>query len=290
MKKLITTFIFLNLSTASFASIDQTKYSNVLKDIKQDEQSKNFKVAALKAAGIANQIAAESHFDELIKTMTTALHENREEVITDTSSDHAGFNIFGLISGSVYKKYDTAKILTTNPEEVQNFSRKAAKDFDRLQKELNKYIKKHETEIFYAKVFSAKSLELTAKISSRDIPQIYNYVTQTAQKMSTVSFSGVQNILKCTSTDYAERSTGEGIKLKILFSSLNLSTKKEHMAYSETICDSTSSTIESSEVISQSTSLMFADETLESAEDTLALKMLEAKAPSFPTWGSPYLL
>lgn len=148
-------------------------------------------------------------------------------------------------------------------------------------------MKHHETELFYAKVFAAKALQLTANLSVEEIKQVYSYVMKTAQKVSYVNFHGFQQITNCVRTDYAERSSGRGLNLTGLIS-FSINESEQQHAHRETTCSNEVISQSISELALDSVDLMLVDELIREQDKKLQLKILkESEASEYPTWGSP---
>lgn len=150
-------------------------------------------------------------------------------------------------------------------------------------------MKKHETDLFYAKVFAAKALQLTANLNIEEIKQVYPYVMRAAQKVSNVNFSGFQQITNCVRMDYAERSSGWGLNLTGLIS-LSVSESENQYAHREMTCSIEVVPQDLSELALESVELMLSDDLIHEQDKILQLKIVsESEASEYPTWGSPYL-
>lgn len=275
---------FLVLSLNCFALSDK-EYRQEIEFVNSAEARELYKAGALRAASAANKIAEDSQFDAMVISIDTNLSEQREEVISGTSKGKAGLSLFGLFSASGSYKFDTVKILTTNADEVDAFSRKEAREFKKLQKKLQKFVRKNEPQVLAAKLFAAKAIELASKLPAAEIAEVYSVVTKAAQRVSKVSFIGLQNVQHCITTDHARSSRRSKVELSALVAWISAEKKETTHAYSETSCESRA--VQVSSVVEGSYELLLADEYLESASDSLSLKILnEAEAPYFPTWGS----
>lgn len=285
LKNLLACSLML-ISTSSFATLNLRGYQKNINEINNLEANHDYKSGALKASVLANQIANELKIDQVVSSIDDVLNVKSKEVVTSERNLSGAFNILnGLVSGSGNSNYDTTKILVTNPEEVSDFSNETIVSFEKLQKRLKKYVKRNETDIFYAKILSAKALQLASKMNVEDIPEVYNQVTKTAQRVSRISFLGTQNILNCNTISYAEREEGTSVGLKSFLISFNLEDKTTHHAYEETKCSSSENTTELTEEDLASFDLMTADQSIETQGKALSLKMLEVSAPNYPTWG-----
>lgn len=290
MKHLFLSILTLAATTSSFAAIKHRKYAPVLTEITALEQAGDLRAAALTAAIEAQTLADRGGFDEIVSSIETKLQENREEVVTESVRRGAGFSIlFGLLGGSAHQNYDIARILTTNPSTVARFTSMKETQFRRLQGKIQAHAQKNETELFYAKALTAKALQVAAGLPHEELKEIYGYLTETAQRVSRVSFLGLQNITSCTQTDYAQRSRSWGVALSGIIS-FNIGESHNQNPYRETTCNRTTVTASESELALRSVDIMLADQALQLALSRLSLKMFdEATAPIYPTWGSSYI-
>ena len=290
MEKILLLVVTVFFTSNSFATVKYKRYQDSVVELEVLEKGNNFKVAALKAAYLAKEIADKSNFDEMVVTMNRTLTEKQEEVVTEDHRAGGSFRIlFGLIGGSAHKTYDSAKILTANPKQVEAFTRIKARDFRKLQVKLESYTEKNETELFYAKIFAAKALEMTARLPIDEMSQIYSIVMSAVQRVSYVNFIGFQNITNCIRVDYAERKRSWGISLSGLIG-LSLGESETRRAYRETTCNSETIEHSVSELALNSVDLYLADAILVEQFQKLQLKIVdEVEAPVYPTWGSPYL-
>ncbi len=283
MKTLGFLLLILSLNTNAVEGI--AHYNKVVNEIKSLESTGQHQLGAFKAITLANQIAEKIKLDQKVAAIATTLDVRKKEFVTKTDSNSAGFNFLGLAKISASTSYDVTKIMTLNAEEVEGFGRKEARDLSSLQRDLRSYLEKNESEIYYAKILAAKAIQLATKLDLATISEIQPLLAKTAQRVSQVSFIGVQGVLVCTTVDFAARKDEAGLKIKSLFFSLNLGEETEHFAHQETECASRDNVAQVSESEIYSVDLMLADQSIEAQSEILGLKLLKKEAPVYPTWG-----
>lgn len=276
------------LTTSALGGVNFRKYDESVKELAALEKAGQIRFGALKAAALAHQLMDQTGQAGVIASVERTFLEKKKEVVTEETSLAASFKLFfGLVGGSAQASWDTAKLLTTNPEEVATYSSIKARDFLRLQKTLMKYLLKNETELFFAKIFAAKAVELTSKLPVEEVSAVYGYVMKSAQLVSAVSFSGFQTVTNCLQIDYADRASGWGIRLKGLVS-VRVGQQSTQIAHQETTCSQEQRESRAEELALNSADLMIADHILKEQNQILGLKLVrESSAPMYPTWGSP---
>lgn len=288
MKTLFFSVAFYVLTTSAFGGVNFKKYDASVKELAALETAGQIRFGALKAAALAHQLIDRTGQASVIASVERTFLEKKKEVVTQETSLAASFKLFfGLLGGSAQASWDTAKLLTTNPEDVAMFSSIKARDFSRLQRTLTKHLLKNETELFFAKIFAAKALELTSKLPIEEVSEVYGYVMKSAQLVSAVSFSGFQIVTNCLQVDYADRANGWGIRLKGLVS-VRVGQQSTQNAHQETTCSQEQRESAVEELALNSADLMIADHILREQNQILGMKLVrESTAPMFPTWGSP---
>jgi hypothetical protein len=289
MKTIAIPMILMALSGSSMASINKKKYDREISEIARLEKDQNFRKGIIIAASLANSIAREAHFDEMITSIGATLTTKENEVVTNGESTQAGFNFFGLISGKFSEGYDVAEIVISNPEEVEAFNSIKAGNLLKLQRNLKSYLTKNETSLFYSKLFATKALQLALKIPFEETTDIQNVLLKTVQRVSMVSFLGVQNIMNCTQTDYANRTSGWGLNIKG-FIAFGLSDQEKQYAHQVKSCQSSTENASMVEAMLNSADLMLIDQTLSTSRKKLEMKMImESEAPAYPSWDLSYV-
>lgn len=280
------TILSTTVATNAFGQVDSKVYSKEITTIKKLESSKDYKRAAIVSAQMARTIADKIEMDSVVADINNKFETHQSEKITKEVNFQGKFSaLFGLISGAAKTGYDVSTILVTNPEEVATFSSREKKDFKALQKTLKNYVVKNENDIFHAKIFAAKALQMTSKLDLEDMNEVYSTVTRAAQKVSNISFLGVQNILSCTTTFYPEKRKNSSAKLGGFLLSFKVGEEVVEHAHTESLCDSRSNYFEVREDNIHSVELLIADENLEAQAQNLSLKMVEKEADIYPTWG-----
>lgn len=286
MKHFISLFILFSITLK--AEVKLETYQNTIEQINKLEANQQFRQAALLAASAANQVAEEIRLSTVELTVETRLNEIKNEIIVKEKNQNASASLFfGLLSGSAFRTHDVTKIITANPEEVSGFPRKTANDFRKLQSDLVSYLKANELSIFYAKIFAAKSIQLAAKSSAQELNSVIEFIAITYKNVAQFSFVGEQHINTCTTTNFANTFTAEGLKISGIFS-LNLSQSEEQFAHSESSCATSVKQFAAAESHVISERLFVADLALRAQLKNLSLIQLNATAPEYPTWGSPY--
>lgn len=289
MKTLIISFALLTTLNVQASS---KSYEKMLKEIKALETSGNYKRGSLQAAIYANQIAESSGFDGVVRSIENTFTENREEVLASHHEMNGGFSFFmGLLgSGSADLSYDVTRIVTTNSDEVEKFSKLKNKNFKRLQSQLKAYVAKHESSMIYAKLLAAKSFELSAVLEVESLLEIYPYITRVAQRVSAINFLGNQNVTNCINTNHSRKESKQGFDISLIFVSFDFSQTDVEEAYQERKCELSSVETSVSEFALNSMDLMTADRALQLFGKVLGLKMFsDISAPTYPKWGSPYM-
>lgn len=289
MKNLMIGFILLTMSAQTFAGINHRKYKKEADMILKLEEQGQYQLAALRSSYIAQDIAKAGKFDEIVASVTTTLTEKKKETVTDKYSASAGLRLL-FISASGSLKFDAVKILTTNPEDVARFSEVKERDFNKVQKKLDKHLQKYETEFYYSKAFATKSLQLASKASIDEVNEIKDVLLETVYNVSSMNFLGVQNIMNCTEMKYANRSQSAGFNVSAFLFSINAGAKHSQKGHKETACTATSEEISISESKLSSLELFEIDEALDNEAKLFSLKVVkETKAEEYPTWGLPYM-
>lgn len=273
---------------SSLAEIKHKRYKEQADKIIKLEQTQAYTSAALLASAIANQLATKAKFDETIDSIERTLTTKKKEIITEKNSKRFNFNFFFLLKGSYNQVEDVTEMITTNPLEVASFSSIKKRDFQQMQKNLQAYAKKFETEIYYSKMFAAKALDLASKVDANNFQNIYDLVMKTAQRVSQISFAGVETYTNCVHSNYVEKSEETSAWVRGLIG-LSYKESSKQMAHSEKFCED--ETIEHSQLadVFDSADLMSADRTLSYQIKKLGLKFVTTVEPEeFPTWGSPY--
>lgn len=280
--KTLTYFFVLALSFNAMASRQDKAAIKAISDL---EESGDFVSASRLAAGHALARYEAVGLDTTVASMTTELIKRDREVITQQTRMGGSLSIFGLISIKGKAHYDVAKIINTNPRDVARFSQIEERDFMKLQKKIKKLTLKHEDDLIFVKVMAAKALELAGKAETEDLVELYPQLARVAQKVSQVSFTGIQNVLSCTVTDYADRSQGARLKVRVLFISLKLSASQEQPAHTRSTCSNREVTVSRDAFTETSSALQSADYELERQGKILSLKMFtDVEAEYYPTW------
>ncbi len=281
----------LFFATQSMAGVNFRKLDSTIAIINELEVRGQYQSAALTAASTANSVAQEIGIDKTVAQVTTTLNEIRQETIVETKKQAAGFSfLLGLISGSASSSYDVTKMITVNPEEVEGFTTKTANDFRRLQGQLKTYVKDNESALFYAKVLAAKALQLTEKMDIDQLIAVRGTIMKSVQFIKQVQFAGTQTVNRCLTMNYVDRENSLGIAISGLFLSLNYSQSDVQHAHNEKSCSTSANSGITSESQWTSPKLMSADLKISMFEKAMDLRLVgERHAPSYPTWGSPYM-
>jgi hypothetical protein len=108
--------------------------------------------------------------------------------------------------------------------------------------------------------------------------------------MTNVSFLGVQNVLSCTNTQYADRSRGARVKVRVLFSQLSLSGEQNQRAHTEKVCTTQELQASLDSFVNSSSALQSADESVRFYSRAVSMRLFtDVEAEYFPSWGMPYL-
>ena len=276
------------LSLGAQARADMSQSEKWIKSVNQQESAGDFQGAALSAAQIANSIADQEQIDQVVENIQTTLHAVEQEVVTSTSSASANFSLLGLISGSADASYDVTKVISLNPEEQLGFSQKVADDWSQLQRELTHKLQKDELALAYMKIFAAKAVQMTAKVSLLESEGWRDYVERTAQRVGRLQMKGSQSIVSCTEFDHAETKKQMGFSISGLLASLSFGALDIANAYNETNCSSEARDLAINESQMFLPHLIGADKILSEQMKVLSLKEL-TNATSAPqvTWGLP---
>lgn len=292
MKKLFLIKIILLLTVQTYAkSFDDTSQKKNIKIIMELEKAGRLQEALLTSAGAAEQLIYDLKVDQIAISIDSRLDEIRKELITARHSEEKGLSIFGFLPIiSSNHKWDTAKIITVNPEMVSAFPAKIASDFQKLQNNLAEYVRDNEVGIVYIKAFAAKTVELSLRIGRDQRAQLAPLVHSTVQKAQLLIFWGAQRISHCITTNYAYRKDSKEsamlIDLSFLLPIASQSTTHEQMAYSEKECTYASAKAKMSEIEFISAKIFIVDAILKQYNEKLGLMELQdAKAPYYPTWG-----
>ncbi len=291
MKNIIIILFLGILPLSGYTKIKHRKYKDVLVQINELEESNKIDHAILVAITNANKIVAKNGFSEVVRATNNFLQEYKKEVVTQTDSDGFSFSfLFGLFSGNFGRSIDMTTFVTTNQKDVSRFPNKVEKSYRKLKKKLLKFVSKKETELFYAKVLTAKAYDLITKLDIEEIRSYKVMLDQTFLKVTTVEFLGKQSITKCTQTRYANKESNLNASLSSFILSFDFESNKNQHAYTDNNCESEEFNLRVDESMIFSSDLAIADNAIKMARKKLEFKILiEAQAPDYPNWGSPYL-
>jgi hypothetical protein len=241
--------------------------------------------SAQASAEILNQLRV----DEIVASIDTKMTEIRNEVITHRYNQSSGFSaLFGLFTGQAQRSWDSATIITANPDEVEGFSRKTVTDFRNLQNTLKTYVVQNEMALAYAKAFALKTAQLAARLSKEDRKNLLPMIKTSIQFSQQLRFFGAQNVLNCVETNYVNRSSSYSAGLSSFLFSFGISEESSQVAHTTRDCSSSVNTTEVSESIVISAKLSKLDHLIASYQKQLGLlEVAEAKAEPYQTWGSP---
>lgn len=292
MKKLFLIKIILLLTMQSYAkSLDLIPQQESIKTILELEKEGRLQEALLTSASAADLLANDLKVDQIAARVDSHLNEIRNEVVVSKHSDNRGLSLFfGLLPIFSYnRKWDTAKILTANPEAVAAFPAKVSSDFQKLQKNLTEYVKENELGLVYIKAFAAKTVELATRLNSNDRTKLTPLVHSIVQKAQLLTFWGAQSISHCITTNYTHRKNSENVSMLLSFRlGLTGHFKKinEQMAHTEKACTHSSAKTKVSEIELISAKIFIVDSILKQYNEKLGLmEIQESKAPYYPTWG-----
>lgn len=290
MKTLTQAFFALTVLCHSSNILALTTQEKSIDDIIALEASGDLKRGSLVAARYALERYEKIGFEKEAISVTTELIRKNREIIAEESHTGGKVSFFGIFSIKGGYHYDVAKIVNTNPREVARFSTTLERDFEKLQKKIRKLTVKHQDDLIFSKVMAAKSLELANKLSISELQEIYPVISRVAQKMTNLNFLGIQNVLNCTNTRYADRSSGAKLKIRFLLFSLKLAKGKEQNAHTEKVCSSEERSVAMDPFLDSTSALQSADAALSSYGQAVSMKLFtEVEAEYYPTWGSPYL-
>lgn len=289
MKPTYLTLIAFILTTKAFAMVDLKKQEYKLASILVMEQKQDYFGAVLTAAQSSAEILNQLRVDEVVTSVESKLKEIRNEVVINHYSEStSGSILFGLLSGYAKRSWDSATIITANPEEVDGFSRKISTDFRSMQNTLKNYVQKNETALAYAKAFALKTVQLSTKLSAADRQNLLPMIKTAVQFSQQLRFLGEQNILKCIETNYANRSKSTSSGIGGLLLSFNISASESQVAHTTQSCSGSVNTAEVSESVLVSAKLSRLDLLIWSYQKQLGLlEVVETKAEHYETWGSP---
>lgn len=286
MKKLFLIKIILLLSMQSYAKgLDLSAQQETLKTVLILEKEGHIQEALSHSANMVEQLIFDLKVDQMVVSIDSQLEEIRNEVIVSQHSRQTELRLFfGLLPiFSADKKWDTAKIITLNPEAVAGFPTKVALDFKKLQKNLKEYVKENELGIVYLKAFAAKTVELATKLDSKNRMQLSSLVHTIVQKAQLLTFEGGQSISHCITTNYANRESSEHLSI---LASFKYGASDKLLAHSEKQCTYSSNSTKVSEVEFISANIYTVDLILKHYNEKLGLMELqESAAPYYPTWG-----
>ena len=282
-------FIFTVLTHSSDILALSRDDERALDEVLALETAGDLKRSSLVAAGYAIERYESVGFDKEVAAVTTELLKKNREVITEETRAGGKLSFFGIFSIKGGFHYDAAKIVNTNPREVARFSSMQERDFAKLQNKIRKLTVKHQDDLLFAKVMAAKSLELANKVEIVELQEIYPVISRVAQKMMNVSFLGIQNVLSCTNTQYADRSKGAKLKVRFLFFKLNLAGEQNQNAHTEKVCSTQELQAKMDSFVDSSSALQSADESLRFYERAVSTRLFtDVEAEYYPSWGSTY--
>lgn len=288
MKKQIITAMLLMTTGPAFAGSATKTYDATVSQITALESAGKMEQALFLAASASQQAVSIVGAEKVVTTTNTTLNEVRQQVITGQYHEGVGGSLLGIIKGRADHSWDTAAILTTNPEEVEGFGQKTASDYASMQKGLLNYVKQNETTIVYAKLFAAKTLQLALKLSYDDLQSVRSTISATVQKAQLLTFYGRQDVVSCVTTNYADRDAKASFSIKSILFNLNMNSDAKQLAYRQEICDGSTHQAAVSEAAILSGRIGQADSLIEYYDQQLGLKEVqESHAPFYPTWGLP---
>lgn len=292
MKKLFLIKIILLLTMQSYAKgLDLTPQQESIKTILELEKEGRLQEAFLVSASASEQLISDLKVDQIAVSIDSQLDEIRNEVVISQHSEERGLSLFwGLLPiFSSNRKWDTAKIVTVNPQEVAAFPAKVASDFQKLQKNLTEYVKENELGLVYIKAFAAKTVELATRLNIKNRTQLASLVHSVVQKAQLLTFWGAQSISHCITTNYAHREKSQKIKMLLSLDLLltgHYNSNDKQLAYTEKQCSQSSAKAKVSEVEFISARIFIVDSALKHYNEKLGLmEIQESKAPYYPTWG-----
>jgi len=290
MKTLYITLTTLLITTQAMSAVDLKKQDVKLASVLTMEQKQDYFGAVLTSAQASAEILNQIHVDEIVKTIDTKMTEIRNEVVTHKYNTAGNFSfLLGMVSANAQAKWDSATIVTTNPEEVDGFSRKISSDFRSVQSDLKLFVKANEIALAYAKAFALKTVQLGTKLSATDRKNLLPLIKSSVQFSQQLRFLGAQNILKCIETNYADRARSGSANINLLFMSFSLAADDSQLAHTTKNCSGSTQMAEVSDSILISAKLSKLDTLINSYQKELGLlEVAESKAEAYPTWGSPH--
>jgi len=288
IKFILTLMIVTTASTTAQARVKLENYQDSLATIKKYEEAGQLKAAALESAYSSLRIAQELGLDSVVVQSALILNEIRHEVITKNRTVRGGLSFFGLFSISGAAAIHATKIITMNPEEVNQFDSKEQAKLKQLKNDLTKYVQKNELAIVYTKALAAKALQLMVKMNESDRLQVEKVVDQATQKVRRFSFSSSLQVERCILTSYASYTDSANVSASALLGMIGFSLGEEntHYGYNEKQCSASEriSNMSSDEILSARISSI--DFIIDETEKALSLsRLVESHAPFYPTWG-----
>lgn len=289
-KKNITHLIFAGLICYIPVEVNATKPPpSKVETIRQLEGAGQLSEALSLTVQEALHIYKKVGIGEVVREVNSSILRIDEEIKVQTHRSSSEASILGIFKVRTTQSYDVTKILTTNPQSLQRASEKAYKDFVDLQNYLYKYLEQNERALFQAKVLTAKSLSLVAKMPGGEREIYVPLVESLFSKMTHLFVSGTHRVTSCITTHYAKRSKSNSAFVSFLFGEGSFESSSLHHAYSETLCEAKKTSLYAFEESLFSVSLNWADAMMQFFAKELALqRVLDADKPFYPTWGSPH--
>ncbi|MEN0059403.1 MAG: hypothetical protein AAGB31_11260 [Bdellovibrio sp.] len=287
MKSLIA-FLALSMSHSAYAKVDLRASTVQVQKIAQMEKDGATEMAFYEAVSEATRLHSDLKLDQVWISVSSRIQSIDQEVKVKTVKQGLMVSLLGLFSFNGKNSYDVTKIVSANPAEVVAMEHSSQSDFSQLQTELSTYFQKNELPVFYAKVLTAKALQLASKLPAEGMQKQAPLVRALYQKMSALVVSGVQSVTRCHTTNYIAGKSSTSADIDFLFGSLDFSTSTAKLPYSKTSCKSASNHLQASEKNPFLARLAVADDLMESSAKAFELSLIATlHAPYYPTWGLP---
>lgn len=287
LKMTFVLFVILTSTLRVDGAVDFVAQENRLTSILTAEKNGQFFPAALDAIRASEELLNEAKVGEIVITVDSSLKEIRKEIIIEKRTQGASTNIlFSLFTASFSSSRDISKIITTNPEEVAQFSRKVSDDFKVLQHRLFSYIESNEMTLAYAKAYTLKAVQMALAMHREERRSLMSQIKRNVQLTQTLQFFGAHFISKCLSTDYTRIESSDSLSIGGLFARIGLDQSVERQPYNLTTCNSTAKIDRQTESILVSAKLGKLDLLISHSMKQLGLtEVLEVDSTKPITWG-----
>lgn len=243
----------------------------------------------------------------------SVIHEIKKEVVTERKTSHSKSGLMGKLSGLFIggsfnasseqsDRLDITQVISTNINQVEAQKSKAARELDRLKSQLQNLVSQNQEELVVLKELAIVEAAAIYRLVQDGAEVPWAQVNQTLAMTQDLSFMGAQQVKSCVtmkhaaSYNYEQSSESAGLKLRLLFFSVNLggdrSSRADHRryAYSEKSCSASTQIVSADGSDSAfGVNLTLLDQDLEQWRQAIeTLRIVTTQAPHFPTWGSPY--